>query len=211
MNKKHNKRHTRIYKEWQGIKYRTKKTNDESRNKSYYEKGIKVCDEWLDKETGFLNFYEWAMANGYRDDLTIDRIDNNGNYEPSNCRWVTMTEQANNKSTNRLITYNGKTQTAMQWAKKLGMNYSLIINRLNRGWSVERIFNNKTDTRQKKVTYNGNEFTLQNDMGNAKLENVKLPAGYVPVGTAEYGGIVYIASYNPITKKGQIGSYPSPR
>lgn len=61
------------------------------------------------------------------------------------------------------------------------------------------------------VTYNGNEFTLQNDMGNAKLENVKLPAGYVPVGTAEYGGIVYIASYNPITKKGQIGSYPSPR
>lgn len=61
------------------------------------------------------------------------------------------------------------------------------------------------------ITYNGNEFTLQNDMGNAKLENVKLPAGYVPVGTAEYGGIVYIASYNPITKKGQIGSYPSPR
>lgn len=61
------------------------------------------------------------------------------------------------------------------------------------------------------ITYNGNEFTLQNDMGNTKLENVKLPAGYVPVGTAEYGGIVYIASYNPITKKGQIGSYPSPR
>lgn len=61
------------------------------------------------------------------------------------------------------------------------------------------------------ITYNGNEFTLQNDMGNAKLENVKLPAGYVPVGTAEYGGIVYIASYNPITKKGQIGSYPFPR
>lgn len=61
------------------------------------------------------------------------------------------------------------------------------------------------------ITYNGNEFTLQNDMGNARLENVKLPAGYVPVGTAEYGGIVYIASYNPITKKGQIGSYPSPR
>ena len=161
MNKKHNKRHTRIYKEWQIIKYRTKKTNDESRNKSYYEKGIKVCDEWLDKETGFLNFYEWAMANGYRDDLTIDRIDNNGNYEPSNCRWVTMTEQANNKSTNRLITYNGKTQTAMQWAKELGMNYSLIINRLNRGWSVERILKNKTDTRQKKVTYKGKTQSLK--------------------------------------------------
>lgn len=61
------------------------------------------------------------------------------------------------------------------------------------------------------ITYNGNEFTLQNDMGNAKLENVKLPAGYVPVGTTEYGGIVYVASFNPVTGKGQIGSYPSPR
>ena len=61
------------------------------------------------------------------------------------------------------------------------------------------------------ITYNGNEFTLQNDMGNAKLENVKLPAGYIPVGTTEYGGIVYVASFNPVTGKGQIGSYPSPR
>lgn len=61
------------------------------------------------------------------------------------------------------------------------------------------------------ITYNGNEFTLQNDMGNAKLENVKLPAGYVPVGIAEHGGVVYVAAYNPLTKKGQIGSYPSPK
>ena len=60
------------------------------------------------------------------------------------------------------------------------------------------------------ITYNGNEFVLQNDLGNGRVETAKLPSGYVPLGTAEYGGIVYVASYNPITRKGQLGSFPSP-
>ena len=61
------------------------------------------------------------------------------------------------------------------------------------------------------ITYNGNEMTLQNDMGNAKIDTSFLRDGYVPVGMKEYGGIIYVASYNPITKKGQIGSFPSPQ
>ena len=78
------------------------------------------------------------MANGYSDDLTIDRIDVNGNYEPSNCRWVTMKEQANNTRKNHYLTYNGKTMTMRKWADELGVSYNLIRDRINKlGWSVE--------------------------------------------------------------------------
>lgn len=93
---KHGLRHTRIYKTWEDIKKRC--LNSKTRSyKNYGGRGITVCDEWLT----FKPFYDWAMANGYNDTLTIDRINVDGNYEPNNCKWATMKEQQNNKRTNR--------------------------------------------------------------------------------------------------------------
>jgi hypothetical protein len=88
----HNLRHTRLYTIWDGIKQRCNNRNSSNYVK-YGGRGITVCDEWA---MAFTSFYNWATANGYQDNLTIDRINNNGNYEPSNCRWATITTQSRN-------------------------------------------------------------------------------------------------------------------
>lgn len=104
----------------------------------YGGRGIKVCEEW---DNSFESFYYWAIHNGYKDNLTLDRIDNNGNYEPSNCRWVDYFVQANNRSNNHIITYKGKTQTLQQWANELGMNDRIIRDRIMKlGWCIEEAF-----------------------------------------------------------------------
>ena len=109
--------------------------NKETAYKYYGDRGIIVCDEWLND---FQAFYDWAMANGYDDTLTIDRIDVNGNYEPSNCRWVSRKVQMNNTRRNHLITYNGKTQTIAQWAEELNIKQNTLLYRIRRGWSIEK-------------------------------------------------------------------------
>jgi len=129
----HGKSRIRIHRIWCGIKARC---NDKKNNR-YGGRGITVCPEWRD----FLTFHAWAMANGYADQLTIDRIDNDGNYEPSNCRWADNKTQARNTSTNRMITYNGETKSVSDWADIYSLKASVIIRRLNRGWDVERTFN----------------------------------------------------------------------
>jgi hypothetical protein len=102
---------------------------------NYGGRGIRVCDEW---RNCFLAFREWAMTNGYDNKLTLDRIDNNGNYEPSNCKWSTVREQSNNCRTNRLITYRGETKTMIQWAETIGIPYDTFKRRLYYGWSVDK-------------------------------------------------------------------------
>ena len=103
----------------------------------YGGRGISVCPKWRDKNNGKANFYKWAMSHGYADNLTIDRIDVNGNYEPSNCRWVTMKEQQNNRRNNHLITYNGETKTVAEWELATGIKQHTILQRLRRGWRIE--------------------------------------------------------------------------
>lgn len=89
-------------------------------------------------ENNFMTFYNWAMNNGYRDNLTIDRIDVDGNYEPSNCRWITMQQQGRNKRNNKVYTIKGKTRCLSEWCEILGLKYQCVWKRLNRGWSIEK-------------------------------------------------------------------------
>ena len=103
-------------------------------------RGIKVCDEWHD----FWAFVKWSDSVGGRPNgYTLDRINNDGNYEPGNCRWASWKTQTANKSSNRFIVYNGKSQTIQQWSSELGINRQTLTNRINRGWSIERAINTK--------------------------------------------------------------------
>ena len=131
----HGMRYTRIYKEWRSM-------IDRCENKSwkhyhnYGGRGISVCKEWRDS---FNTFYEWAISNGYNDSLTLDRVNVNGNYEPSNCRWATNKEQANNKRNSRYLTFNGKTQTLQQWADELEVDSRTLRSRIDKyGWTAEK-------------------------------------------------------------------------
>lgn len=132
----HGKSKTRLYKIWIDMKRRC---DDEWRKayKYYGDRGITYCKEWKTFEP----FYEWAMNNGYKDNLTLDRINNDGDYEPDNCRWVDYFVQANNRSNNHFITYKGRTQTISQWAGEIGLSQSVIRDRLNKlNWSIEKTF-----------------------------------------------------------------------
>lgn len=130
INKKHGMRYTRLNNIWNSMKQRCNNSND--KNFNYYGgRGIKVCKEWLDKENGMINFYNWAMVNGYKENLTIDRIDVNGDYEPSNCRWVTQKVQSNNTRANHYITYNNETHTIAEWSEILGINRYTLYTRIN--------------------------------------------------------------------------------
>lgn len=151
----------RLYGIWKGIKVRTH--NPHHKDYKYCgAKGITICDEW---DKSYEAFKTWAFANGYRDDLTIDRIDNSGDYCPENCRWADLYTQANNKSNNHLITYNGKTQNMTQWAREIGVRRELIKDRLKSGWSVEdALTKRKCELWERKdnrlLTYDGKTMTL---------------------------------------------------
>lgn len=134
----HNKTKTRLYKTWANIK--TRCYNPKFTYYKYYGgRGIKMCDEWQ----AFEAFHAWAITSGYSDNLTIERIKNDGNYEPGNCKWVTMKEQANNKSSNQNLSYAGKTQTLKQWSEEIGISYYALIQRLHLGWSAKEILTTK--------------------------------------------------------------------
>lgn len=120
----HGKSKTRLFNIWMGMKQRC--YNPKVKPYKYYgEKGVVICNSWLDD---YQNFYDWSMANGYADNLTIDRIDVNGNYTPENCRWIPLEQQSKNRTCT--ILYNGFDQN--EWAHKLGVSPSMLVQYKNR-------------------------------------------------------------------------------
>lgn len=133
--RKHGLSKTPLYLVWVSLRQRCQNPANKG-YANYGGRGIKVCAEWQD----FDAFRNWARANGYRAGLSIDRIDNDGNYEPSNCRWTTATQQARNKRANRRIRFRGRSRTLGEWAEELGVPMDRLRWRLRVGWSVEDAF-----------------------------------------------------------------------
>ena len=125
---------TRIYKVWTAMRQRCGDENC-SAFKNYGGRGIAVCPEW---DKGFEAFRDWALANGYGKGLSIDRINNDGNYEPNNCRWATRKQQNRNRRDNRLVTVDSVTKTLAEWAELSGLKYDTLYNRLSCGWTPVR-------------------------------------------------------------------------
>jgi len=148
MGEKHGGCGTRLYRIWKDMRRRCNNPNrpDYSR---YGGRGITVCAEWDD----FAVFRDWAEASGYNDALTIDRIDNDGNYTPGNCRWVTIQRQSYNTRRNVFVTHSGKTQTLTEWAKETGINYGTLATRYSEGLRGKELFG------PKKVTMTGKHHT----------------------------------------------------
>lgn len=143
--------------------------NPKNNNYKFYgERGVTICDEWLNTERtkgncskGYVAFRDWALSHGYTDKLTIDRIDNDKGYSSDNCRWVSMKVQSNNLRKNIFLTYKGKTQTIHQWCEELNLNYERIRERICRkGWSVEEAFETKEKKSCRYLTYNGKTQTI---------------------------------------------------
>lgn len=132
LNKTHGKTNTRLYRIWRGIKSRTKYKST-GISKCYRDRNIELCQEW---ETSFTSFYEWAVNNGYSEELTIDRINNDLGYSPENCRWVTNKEQQNNKRNNLRVNLNGENKTISEWAELYGISRNKVYARLRRNWNV---------------------------------------------------------------------------
>ena len=158
LTEKHGMFGTRIYNVWRAMKERCYVPTSTSYS-NYGAKGIKVCDEWQE----FIPFMEWAYANGYdgnapRGQCTIDRIDVNGNYEPSNCRWVSMSVQANNKTDNVYLEYNGIFDTLSNHARRVGLDPRTVESRKVHGDNVDMMFRKIKET--KTIQYKGQIYTV---------------------------------------------------
>lgn len=141
--KTHGFRGSKLYHVYSGMVDRCTRENHKSY--AYYGgRGIFVCQEWLEDRS---RFFEWAMANGYKEGLTLDRVENDGPYAPDNCRWVDRFAQCSNTRDNVMLTYQGKTQHAMAWARELGLDPNNIWRRKREGWSDEDALTSKRYTR----------------------------------------------------------------
>jgi hypothetical protein len=130
---KHGMCGTRLYRTWANMKRRIDKPTERDGN-NY--KSLEYCEAW----SKFTPFMEWAVNNGYEDNLSLERIDVYKGYSPENCKWIPIGEQQYNKTTTHRITYNGKTQALSKWAKELGFERDTLKSRILRGWDIERAF-----------------------------------------------------------------------
>lgn len=149
----------RIFSIWSNMQERCS-VNSKRKDTIYYaQKGIKVCEEWKKYE----NFEKWALENGYAEKLTIDRIDEDGDYEPNNCQWITFAEQQRKKKCNRWFTYNGETKILSDWARERGIPIETLRDRIDvLGYSFEEAINKKPRLNKNSVilTYKGKEMNL---------------------------------------------------
>lgn len=137
-NKTHGMAGTRIYKEWNSMRGRCNNPNNK-RYGIYGGRGIKVCEEW---NNSFEAFQKWAMENGYTDELTIERIDVNGNYCPENCCWIPFSQQARNRRTSlRVIDKDGEEKLAMDIAERNGISMRIVSARIHGGWDINEALN----------------------------------------------------------------------
>lgn len=136
---KHGETGTRLHRAWVQMRRRCRDEKYD-RYERYAKRGTKVCDEWHH----YLTFKEWSLANGYSDNLSLDRIDNDGDYNPSNCRWADQTVQANNRSSSHYLEFDGKKLSIKQWSLVVGINEQTIHERLKRNWTVEKSLTIKT-------------------------------------------------------------------
>lgn len=125
---------SKLYSVWLNMRSRCYNPKNK-KYKDYGGRGISICSDWDD----FLKFKKWSLENGFDESLTIDRINNNGNYCPENCRWINQKEQMRNTRVNHLLTYNGETKTMAEWSETTGIKYHTLKQRINKyGYSVER-------------------------------------------------------------------------
>lgn len=145
-NKTHGMSGTRIWRIWSCMKARC--NNEKDTTYQYYgARGIKVCDDW---NNSFESFHEWSVDNGYNENLTLDRIDVDGNYEPENCRWITMKEQGSNRRNNVLYELNGQKKTLPQWGEEYGIDYRKVYRRMYYSkWDLEKALTTPIQERRK--------------------------------------------------------------
>ena len=144
----HGKHDSRMYTIWCNMKQRCSNPNHEKYG-YYGARGISVCEEW---KNDFQSFYDWSIANGYTDELTIDRIDSAKGYSPDNCRWVTQKEQTRNRSITVRIEHDGEIKTLKEWCEQYNFDYKLAHARYKKGWSFEELFKPKWYPRQRSAT-----------------------------------------------------------
>src|SRR5699024_878348 len=148
--------HKRLKSIHRGMKSRC--YDKKSINYKYYGgRGIRICDEWLES---FNKFYQWAIINGYSNELTIDRIDSNKDYTPDNCKWSSKSEQAYNRSMSVKLTLKGRTMHMTEWAEELGIDKKILSWRYRNGWSDEEILTRPRDYKESKLTLNGKTHSM---------------------------------------------------
>lgn len=151
---KHGESGSKLHNVWKGMRKRC--LSPSSHNYYLYgARGIKICKEWDE----FLDFKQWAINSGYKEGLSIEREENDGNYGPPNCRWATPKEQSNNTRTNHPITYNGVTKNVTEWAREKGMTDSTLFLRIKKGWDIEKIINTPV-LKATTYEYNGEKLTV---------------------------------------------------
>lgn len=145
----HNLSKTRINNIYHNIKQRCNNPNS-STYKDYGGRGIKICNEW---NNSFLSFYNWAMNNGYNDELSIDRKDNNGDYCPENCRWITHKKQMSNTRRNLIYIIDGETLCLSEWCERYNMPYWTVLRRIQHGSDIETALTKPIDITKRNKLY----------------------------------------------------------